>query len=95
LLVGAGADVLRKSPVFLPKIRSSAMLHPTLERLNPTLFFIVQSAINGFVEAPRLKVGLNAGINGLRAVLVKPQVQFIQLLRRECLYTTFNLLERV
>jgi hypothetical protein len=59
------------------------MLHPALKRLDSTAFFVVQSAMDGFVETARRKIGLNASVDGLRTILVKPGVQFFQLLRRE------------
>ena len=43
-----------------------------LKRLNATVFLIVQSAVDRFVETACGEVGLNAGVNGLRAMLVKP-----------------------
>jgi hypothetical protein len=46
--------------------------------------------MNGFVETTRRKVGLNVSIDGLGMMLVKPQVQFLQLLRREGAYCAFN-----
>jgi hypothetical protein len=95
LFVGTGADFLRKQVILLPKIRSSAMPHRALERLNSTVLFVVQSAVDGLVQAACGKVGLNASIEGLRAVLVKPQVQFLQLSRRERCYCAFDLLDRV
>jgi len=69
------------------------MLHLALKRLNPAVLFVVQGAMNGLVETARSKVGLNAGVYGLRMVPVKPQVQFVQLFRRERVYRTFNLLD--
>ncbi len=50
------------------------MLHQAafLKRLKATVFLIVQSAANRFVETAFGEVGLNAGVNGLRAMLVKP-----------------------
>ena len=50
------------------------MLHEAalLKRLNATVFLVVQSAVDCLVETACGKVGLNAGVNGLRAMLVKP-----------------------
>jgi hypothetical protein len=50
------------------------MLHEAafLERLNATVFLIVQSAVGRLVETACGEVGSNAGINGLRAMPVKP-----------------------
>jgi hypothetical protein len=69
------------------------MLHAALERLNPTFCLVVQCPLNGFVETPRFKVGLNLGIDEVRVIAVKPQVQFVQLLRRERIDGAFNLLD--
>src|SRR5690349_19064115 len=80
---------------YLPEIRGSAMLHLTLKRLNASVLFVFQSAVNGFIQASGGKVGLNASINSLRMVLVKPRVQFPQLLRCEHVYSARNLLYRV
>jgi hypothetical protein len=50
------------------------MLHESafLKRLNATVFLIVQSAADHLVETACGEVGLKAGVNGLRAVLVQP-----------------------
>jgi hypothetical protein len=56
---------------MLPEFGSRAVLHQTafLKRLNATVFLIVQSAVNR-LGLPRGR--LNAGVNGRRAMLVKP-----------------------
>src|SRR5208337_4048326 len=46
-------------------------------------------------EASRRKIGLNASVDRLRKVLVKPQVQLLYLLRRKSPYRAFNLLDSV
>jgi hypothetical protein len=51
--------------------------------------------MDSLVEMARRKVRLNASINGLRVMLIKPQIQFVQLLGRERVYRAFNLLDRV
>ena len=66
-----------------------------LKRLNSTVFFVVQGAVNRLVETACGEVGLNAGVDGLRAMLVKPCVQFFQFRRRKGLYRPFDLLNRV
>ena len=66
-----------------------------LTRLNATVFLIVQGAVDRLVETARGEVGLNAGVNGLRAMLVKPRVQFFEFTRRKGLYCAFDLLNRV
>ena len=50
------------------------MLHEAafLKRLKATVFLIVQSSIDRLVETTCGEVGLNAGVNGPRAVLVEP-----------------------
>jgi hypothetical protein len=50
------------------------MLHEAafLKRLYATVFLIVQSAVDGPIETACGEVRLNAGVNGLRAMLVKP-----------------------
>jgi hypothetical protein len=50
------------------------MLHAAafLKRLNATVFLIVQTAVDGLVETACGEVGLNAGVNRLGAMLVKP-----------------------
>jgi hypothetical protein len=59
------------------------MLHWALERLCPTVLLVVQSALDGRVEASGRKIGLNAGVDRRRIVLVKPRVQFLYFARRE------------
>jgi hypothetical protein len=73
-LISAASDVRLQRVVVLPKLGSGAMLHETarLKRLNATVFLIVQSAVDRLVETTCGEVRLNAGVNGLRAMLVKP-----------------------
>lgn len=71
------------------------MLHPALKSLDLTVLFVVQSAIDGLVKTARRKVGLNAHIDGLRTVLVKPRIQLFQLRRCERPYSAFNFLNGV
>ena len=58
--------------VVLPELGSGAMLHEAafLKRLNATVFLIVQGGVDRLVERACSEVGLNAGVNGLRAMLV-------------------------
>ncbi len=74
LLVGAGADVRGERVIVLPKFGSGAVFYQAafLKRLNATVFLVVQSAANRFIETASGKVGLNAGVDGLRAILVEP-----------------------
>ena len=74
LLVGADADVRGERVIVVPEFGSGAVFHQAawLKRLNATVFLGVQSAENGFIEAPCGKVGLNAGVDGLWAILVEP-----------------------
>jgi hypothetical protein len=71
-LIRPVADLLWESAVFLPEVRSGVMLHPALKRLDATVFFVVQGAMNGVVKMACCKIGLDASVDGLRAVLVKP-----------------------
>jgi hypothetical protein len=48
------------------------MLHPALEGLDSTTLFVVQGALDGFVEMTRLKIGLKANVDRLRAILIEP-----------------------
>lgn len=66
------------------------MFHSALERLCQATALVVKSATDSCVEATCGKVGLDAGINGLRVVLVKPRIQFLQLLLGELVYRAFN-----
>jgi hypothetical protein len=97
LLIGAAASVELQRAVMLPELGSCAMLHEAalLKRLNATVFLILQSAADCLVETACGEVGLNAGIDRLRAMLVKPRVQFFQFTRRQGLYRAFDLLNRV
>jgi hypothetical protein len=45
------------------------------------MIFVVQCAMNGLVETTRRKIASNASVDGLRAILLKPSVQFFQFLR--------------
>ncbi len=74
LLVGAGADVRGERMIVLPEFGGGAVFHQAacLKWLNATVFLVVQSAGNRFIETACGKVGLNAGIDGLRAILVEP-----------------------
>jgi hypothetical protein len=55
-----------------PFDRKSAKAHPGLKRPDPTVYFVIQGAMNSLVEATRLKIGLNASIDGLRTISLKP-----------------------
>jgi hypothetical protein len=94
-LVRPVADFLGERLVCLPKVCSGAMLHAALKRLDPTIPFVGQSAMNGLVEATRSKVGLNARVDGLLTMLVKPRKQFFQLLRCKRSYRAFDFLDRI
>src|ERR1700674_1972264 len=54
-----------------------------LERLCATVLLVVQSALDGSVEASGRKIGLDASIDRRRAVLLKPDIQFLYFVRRE------------
>jgi hypothetical protein len=68
LFIGAGADQLRQGAVVTPEIGSGPMVHGAdfLERLNATVFLIVQSAINRLIEAACCEIGWKTGIHELR-----------------------------
>ena len=95
LFVGAVADFLREGMVLPPKIGGGAMLHWVLERLYATVLLVVQGTLDGSVEASRLKIGLHASVDRRRAVLLKPDVQFLDFARRERSDGAFNLLDGV
>jgi len=67
---------------------------PRLKRLNSTILFVAQRTLDSFVKTSRRDMGLNATVEGLR-VLVKPQAEFLQLLRRELRYRAFDFLDCV
>ena len=93
LFVGAGADFLREGMVLPPKIGGGAMLHWVLERLYATVLLVVQSALDGSVKVSGLKIGLHASVDRRRAVLLKPEVQFLDFARRERSDGALNLLD--
>jgi len=81
--------------VLPPKIGGGAMLHWLLERLYATVFFVVQGALDGRVEASGCNIGLDASVDRRRAVLLEPQVQFLYFARRERSDGAFNLFDGV
>jgi hypothetical protein len=81
--------------VLLPKIGGGPMLHWVLERLYATVFLVVQSALDGRVEASSGKIGLDASIDRRRAVLLKPHVQFLYFAWRERSDGALDLLDGV
>jgi hypothetical protein len=95
LFVGADADFLREGMVLPPKIGGGAMLHWVLERLYATVLLVVQGTLDGSVEVSGLKIGLHASVDRRRAVLLKPEVQFLDFARRERSDGAFNLLDGV
>ena len=48
------------------------MPQPVLKRLDPAVIFVVQGAMNGLVETALRKIGLDASVERLRAIFVKP-----------------------
>ena len=66
-----------------------------LKRLNETAFLMIQGPVNRFVEKACAQVGLNTGVNGLWAMLVKPRVEFRKLFRSERGNRAFDLPDRV
>src|ERR1039457_6922971 len=95
LFVRAGTDFRRERMILLPKIGGGAMLHWVLERPHAAVLLVVQSALDGRVEAAGRKIGLNASVNRRRVVLVEPHVQFLYFARRERSDGAFNLLDGV
>jgi hypothetical protein len=71
------------------------MLHWVLERLRAAVLFVVQGALDGGVEAPGGKIGLDASVDRRRAVLLQPRVQFLDFVRRERSDGAFNLFDGV
>jgi hypothetical protein len=92
LFVGAAADFLREGMVLPPKIGGGAMLHWVLEKLYVTAFLVVQGTLDGSVEVSVLKIGLHASVDRRRAVLLKPEVQFLDFAPGEGSDGAFNLL---
>jgi hypothetical protein len=81
---------------FLYSCQNSALARwSILKRLNLTVLFVAQSALDGFVETARLKIGRKPCVDGLRLILIEPRVQLFQLLRRERPYGAFDLLNSV
>jgi len=70
------------------------MLHRVSERLNPAVLFVVQGAMNGFIETPRRKIGLNTSVHRVWTVFVEPRVQLLDLLWGKSSYGAFNVLNR-
>ncbi len=83
LLVGAASNWRGEGGVLAPKGHGSAMAHGPLERQRSAVFLVFQGLVDEVIQPARFKVGLNARVDGLRAVLVQPGVQFFQFLRRE------------
>ena len=81
--------------VLVPKIGGGAMLHRVLERLCAAVLLVVQSALDGRVEASRRKIGLYASVDRRRAVLLEPRVQFLDFARGERSDGAFDLLDGV
>ena len=65
-----------------------------LKRFGAPMLFIIKCTGNGIVEAACRKVVLKARVNWLRVVLVKPCVQFRQLLRGKLGNGVFDLPHR-
>src|ERR1039458_4942939 len=90
-----GAYVLREGMVLLPKIGGGAMLHWLLERMYAAVLFAGQCAPAGRVEAPGREIELDTGVDGRRAVLLEPRVQFLYFARRERSDGAFDVLDGV
>ena len=71
------------------------MLHRALKRLYAAALFVVQGALDGRVEAPSRKIGLDASVDRWRAVLLQPEIQFLDFARGERSDGAFDLLDGV
>jgi len=71
------------------------MLHGVLKRLGAAVVLVVQSAVDGRVEASGRKIRLDAGVNRRRVVLVEPRVQLLDFARGERSDGVFDLLDGV
>jgi hypothetical protein len=69
-------------------------MRPALEALCFSGFVVGHGAIDAVVNAPRVEVSLKLHVDGLGMAPVKPQIQFLPLLRRERVYCAFDLLYR-
>ncbi|MGH9582140.1 MAG: hypothetical protein ACRD4O_04305 [Bryobacteraceae bacterium] len=67
---------------------------PPLQWPSSAILFVIQRAVDGFIKKALGEVGLNAGIKGLRMLLVKPEIQLFQLRRRKRIDCAFNFLDR-
>jgi hypothetical protein len=71
------------------------MLHQVLKGLCPAIFLVVQSALDGRVEASGREIGLKTSVDRQRVVLVEPRVQLLYFARRERSDGAFNLVDGV
>ena len=92
LLVGASAYLGWQGSTIAPEIRVRTMDHATLKRLRCSGFMVGQSAIDTLVDATCSKIGPQLRVDRLRVVLVKPQMEFFPLPRRESVYGAFDFL---
>jgi hypothetical protein len=53
-----------------PELGTGVMLHPVLKGLDATVLLVVQSALNRIIEAACCKIGLDANVDELWAVLL-------------------------
>ncbi len=60
------------------------------QRDNSAISFVVERTMDSCVEAAGGKVGLEARIDGLGVVLVKPRIQLLQLLLTELVYSALD-----
>ena len=92
LLVGPGANVGRQRMIIVPEIRVRAVHHEAgLKELCFSVFVVGHCATDAIVDAPGSKIGLKLRVNGLRAVHIKPRVQFFQFARRQSSDGAFDL----
>jgi len=83
LLIRESLDLGRERLILLPETLRGGMPHGGLERPDPAAPFVVQSLLDGVVEAARREIGLNPSVDWLGMVRVEPGVQTIQLIRAE------------
>ena len=68
------------------------MRHSALERLNAPGFLIFQRFFNGPVKTSSRKVRFKARIDGVRMVLVQPDIELLDLVRSQMVYGAFDFL---
>jgi hypothetical protein len=93
LFVGAVANGPGKVEVGSPEARGRLVIGQRLERTNSTGLLIIKGAKDEVVQATSRQVVCNAIVNGLRAMLVEPIVELLQLVLGEILDCSFDLVD--